>query len=169
MESLQKSDQSPSPKILILPFCAAWEERDMGRKMMQPKEVMTRSCLEGKVAQEVLCAPKTCGDPKYDGAFPDIYSRSVGYLMRNVIGKSWADHLVLVAAMLSAQRYDPSTIKNCLYSVNARLTDLFQEMQIGSFDEWDAEECMAAYLKGELLLRDTQGIRALFCSFYLTC
>ena len=141
----------------------------MGRKMMQPKEVMTRSCLEGKVAQEVLCAPKTCGDPKYDGAFPDIYSRSIGYLMRNVIGKPWADHLVLVAAVLSAQRYDPSTIKNCLYSVNARLTDIFQEMHIGSFDEWDAEECMAAYLKGELLPKDTQGIRALFCSFYLTC
>jgi hypothetical protein len=28
---------------------------------------------------------------------------------------------------------------------------------------------MVAYLKGELLTKDTQGVRALFCSFYLTC
>ncbi len=141
----------------------------MGRNMTQPREEMIRSCLEGKVAPEVLRAPKTSGDPRSNGEFPDIYSRSIGYLVRNVVGKPWADHLVLVAAVLSAQRYDPSTVKNCLYSVNARLTGLFQEMQIGSVDEWDIEECMVAYLKGELLSKDTQGVRALFCSLYLTC
>jgi len=141
----------------------------MSRNMAQTREEMTRSCLEGKVAPEVLCAPKTGGDPRDNGEFPDIYSRSIGYIVRNGVGKPWADHLVLIAAVLSAQRYDPSTVKNCLSSVNARLTDLFQEKQIGSLSEWDAEECMVASLKGELVSRDTQGVRALFCSFYLTC
>jgi hypothetical protein len=114
--------------------------------MTQPREEMTRSCLEGTVAPEVLCAPKTGGGPRSTGEFPDIYSRSIGYIMRNVVGKPWAYHLLLVAAVLSAQRYGPSTVKNCLYSVNARLTDLFRAKQIGSLDEWDAEECMVAYL-----------------------
>src|SRR5437773_10908908 len=120
-------------------------------KLTHPREEITRSCLEGKVTREVLYAPKTGGDLKNKGNFPDIYSRSIGYIVRNVVGKPWADHLVLVAAVLSAQRYDPSTVKGCLYSVNARLTGLFQEMQIETFDEWNAEECMIAYLKGELL------------------
>lgn len=140
----------------------------MARNVTQPRKEMTRSCLEGKVAPEVLSAPKTGGDPSSKSQWPDIYSRSIGYILRNVVGKPWADHLVLVSAVLSAQRYDPSTVKNCLYSVNARLTDFFQEKQIGSFDEWDAEECMVAYLKGELVSKDTQGVRSLFCSFYLT-
>lgn len=141
----------------------------MGKKSMQPAAEMTKSCLEGKVAREVLCAPKTGGDPKSNGHWPDIYSRSIGYLVRNVVGKPWADHLVLVAAVLSAQRYDPSTIQGCLCSINPRLTDLFQEMQIETFDEWNAEECMIAYLKGELIPKDTQGMRTAFCSHYLTC
>src|SRR5581483_1986325 len=141
----------------------------MGRSKMQTREEMTRACLEGKVAPEVLGAPKTGGDPRSNGQWPDIYSRSIGYILRNIVGKPWADHLVLVAAVLSAQRYDPSTVKNCLYSVNARLTALFQEKQIESFDEGDADECMVAYLKGELLSNDTQGVRAMFCSCYLTC
>jgi len=141
----------------------------MGRNKVQPREEMTRSCLDGKVAPEVLSAPKTGGDPRSNGQWPDIYNRSIGYIMRNVVGKPWADRLVLVAAVLSAQRYDPSTVKNCLYSVNARLTDLFQEMKIESFDAWDAEECMIAYLKGESLPKDSQGIRSMFCSCYLTC
>jgi len=42
-------------------------------------------------------------------------------------------------------------------------------VQIESFDEWDAEECMVAYLKGGLLSDDTQGVRTAFCSHYLTC
>jgi hypothetical protein len=141
----------------------------MGRNKTQSLEEMTRACLEGKVAPEVLHAPKTGGDPRSNGQWPDIYSRSIGYIMRNVVGKPWADHLVLVAGVLSAQRYDPSTVKNCLYSVNARLTDFFQEKQVRSLDEWDAEECMIAYLKGELLPKDTQGVRDRFCSYYLTC
>jgi hypothetical protein len=140
----------------------------MGRDKTRQEE-MTRTCLEGKVAPEVLCAPKTGGDPRSNGQWPDIYSRSIGYLIRSVVGKPWADHLTLVAAVLSAQRYDHSTVKNCLYYVNARLTGLFQEMKIESFDEWDAEKCMLAYLKGELLPKDSQGVRATFCSCYLTC
>jgi hypothetical protein len=141
----------------------------MGRTRTQPREEMTRACLAGKVAPEVLCAPKTGGDPRSNGKWPDMYSRSIGYLMRNVVGKPWADHLVLVAAVLSAQRYDPTSVHTCLCSVNARLIDLFQEMQLGSLDEWDAEECMVAYLKGELLSTDTQIARTRFCSHYLTC
>src|SRR6266702_69938 len=167
--SLPKKDQKPFQTILILPFFAVWEEREMGRNKTQSLEEMTRACLEGKVAPEVLHAPKTGGDPRSNGKFPDIYSRSIGYIMRNVVGKPWADHLVLVTGVLSAQRYDPSTVKNCLYSVNARLTDFFQEKQVRSLDEWDAEECMIAYLKGELLPKDTQGVRDRFCSYYLTC
>ncbi len=80
--------------------------------MTLSREEMTRSCLEGKVASEVLCAPKTGGDPRSNGQWPDIYSRTIGYILRHVAGKLWADHLVLVAGVLSAQRYDPSTVKN---------------------------------------------------------
>lgn len=140
----------------------------MGRNMTLPREEMIRACLEGKVAPEVLCAPKTAGDPRNKGEWPDVYSRSIGYILRHIVGKLWADQLVLVAAVLSAQRYDPSTVVNYLHSINPRLTDLFQEMQIGSLEEWDAERCMIAYLKGELLPKDTDGVRSAFCSAYLT-
>ena len=141
----------------------------MGRKRADQKQDMTISCLEGKVAPEVLSAPKTGSDLRSNGHWPDIHSRSIGYLGRNVVGKPWANHLVLVAAVLSAQRYDAATVRQALYNVNARLTHLFQVLQIDVLDEWDAEECMISYLKGEILPSDTQGVRSSFCSFYLTC
>ncbi len=140
----------------------------MARTMTQ-QEDMALFCLEGKVAPEVLCAPKTGGDPRSNGQWPDIHGRSIGYLVRNVVGKPWANHLVLVAAVLSAQRYDVSSVKNLLCYVNARLTDFFQVLQLEVVDEWDAESCMIASLKGEIISKDTQGVRALFCTSYLTC
>ncbi len=142
----------------------------MGRRMASQMDDLTRTCLEGKVAPEVLRAPKTGSDPRSNGnQWPDIHSRSIGYLDRNVVGKPWADHLTLAAAVLSAQRYDVSTVRHTLTSVNVRLTQLFQVLQIESLEQWDAESCIVAYLKGELLPNDPSPTRSMFCSYYLTC
>src|SRR5258708_17626086 len=64
--------------------------------------------LEGKVASEVLSAPKTGGDPT--GDWLGVHRRVTCYLLNNVVGKSWADHLILIAAVLSARRQDVHTV-----------------------------------------------------------
>src|SRR5260370_21219351 len=85
--SLQKKGEKPFQKILILTSFAAWEEMEMGRNMTQPGEEMTRSYLEGKVAPEVLCAPKTGGYPRSNCRWPYIYNHSIWHIFRNIVGK----------------------------------------------------------------------------------
>ncbi len=65
--------------------------------------------LEGTVTQEVLHAPKTGGDPLED--WPGVHSRIAQYLARNVTGTPWMDHLALIAAVVSAKRYDVASVK----------------------------------------------------------
>ena len=64
----------------------------------------TWSDLDGHVAECVLCAPRTGGDPT--GSWPHLHARVIGYLMRNVRGKPWMDSLTLLAAVMAAGRRD---------------------------------------------------------------
>ena len=58
--------------------------------------------LDGHVAPEILCIPRTGSDPT--GTWPKVHARVLGYVMRNVRGKPWIDHLALIAAVMTAQQ-----------------------------------------------------------------
>src|SRR5438105_7731272 len=90
----------------------------MGRKKQMELDAPWLD-LKGKIASEVLHAPKTGGE------WVCVPDRVVGYFLRNVVGTPWADHLALIAAVLSAHQRDEQTVRITIVALHARFTDLF--------------------------------------------
>lgn len=130
------------------PSCSAWHR------------------LEGRVAPEVLRAPKTAGDPHNNGEWPDVHDKTVRFLERNAVGKPWGDHLALMAAVLSARRRDPQTVLLVMWALHPRFAAIFEQLNLSSMADWDAEKLVLAYLRGEVLPDDTQSVRTQFWSRY---
>lgn len=86
-----------------------------------PTETLTRPWqrLAGKIAVEVLMAPKTCGDPRSKGEWPEVEQRVVAYLENNVLSRPWADHLALAALVMTARRRQANTVWNMVTTVSA--------------------------------------------------
>ncbi|GHP00429.1 hypothetical protein KSF_104760 [Reticulibacter mediterranei] len=122
--------------------------------------------LEGKIAPQVLHAPKTGGDPEGSGERPVVHERVVGYLYYHVSGKPWMNHLALVAAVLTARNRDVNTVRSTLVILHARFTELFAALQMETMSEWDADTHMRAYLLGEILPEATDWARARFWKEY---
>ncbi len=120
--------------------------------------------LEGKIASEVLHAPKTGGDPH--GEWACVPDRVVGYFLRNVVGTPWADHLALIAAVLSARQRDEQTVRITIVALHARFTDLFAALGLKTVTEWKNEVHLSLYLQGGIVPDDTLYTRHLFFRRY---
>ena len=123
--------------------------------------------LAGAIAADVLCAPRTAGDPLAPGDWPDIHERLVGYLERNVIGTPWADHLALAAAVMMARRRDVGTVRGVVQVIHVRFTQLFPALGLATMADWQPEHVIA-YLKAECLPQDRQSVRTDFWRRYNT-
>lgn len=138
----------------------------MARKASKALSEYTWQCLEGKFAQEVLQAPKTGGDSH--GVWPSVHERIVRYLLRSVAGEPWADHVALIAAVLSARRRDVSTVEQAVRTFNTRFRALFQVLDLKTVDEWNADRHLPLYLKGEIIAEDSRYLRYHFLKSYTT-
>jgi hypothetical protein len=119
-------------------------------------------CLRGKIAAEILIAPKTGGDPHNAGDWPAVPGKVVGYLERNIVGNSWADMLALLAALMAARRYEMNTVFSKLVVLHTRFKALFQTLILEDMVDWDATQYIPGYLKGEFLPSDSQNTRQRF-------
>ena len=131
-----------------------------------PSDVRPWQRLEGKIAAEVLHAPRTAGDPLNTGDWPDVHERIVAYLERNVVGSPWANHLALGAAVLTARRRDVSTVLNTVLALHPRFKRLFPALGLTTMADWQAERHLFAYLKAEVLPDDNQFARTFFWKGY---
>ncbi|MCI0627839.1 MAG: site-specific integrase [Acidobacteria bacterium] len=122
--------------------------------------------LRGKIADEVLLAPKTGGDPHNQGDWREVPSRIVDYLERNVAARPWGNSLALMAAVLMAQRYDLSTVKTSLCLLHVRLSRLFEAFGLKTFRDWDPQQHIPACLKKDVLPEDSLYIRDKFWASY---
>jgi hypothetical protein len=120
--------------------------------------------LEGKVATEVLRAPKTGGDPH--GEWSLVHERTVRFLLQNAVGKIWADHLTLMAAVLSARRRDVNTVDQRVREMHVRFSALVPALELETMDKWDVEMHLPMYLKGEIVAKDSQTTRYTFLRYY---
>jgi hypothetical protein len=100
--------------------------------------------LEGSIAPEIVQAPKTGGDSR--GTWVPVAERAVRYLQQRVVGSPWANHLALVAAVMSARRYDVQSVKLVVSRLHTRFKAVFQELALQCMDEWKAEEFFPSYL-----------------------
>src|SRR5262249_55050723 len=141
--------------MLILSICLPLE---VNVEMANPA-AQAWKCLRGKIAAEILIAPKTGGDPHNAGDWPVVPLRVVGYLERNIVGNPWADTLALLAAIMAAQRYEMSSIFHKLVIIHTRFKALFQALVLDDMADWDATQYTPVSLKGEPLPSASQPTR----------
>ncbi len=120
--------------------------------------------LEGKIAPAVIFAPKTGGDPQ--GEWPPVHGRIVQYLLRNVVGTPWANHLALIAAVCSARRQDVQTIRLTIMSLQARFSAIFSACKLQTVEAWKPDLHLPIYLQGEIAPEDSQYTRQQFLTRY---
>jgi hypothetical protein len=118
--------------------------------------------LCGKIAPEILVAPRTAGDPYNQGTWPEVPQRVVTYLENNVLRNPWGEILALLAAVMMAVRFDVTTITNRLSNLNTRFTRLFEALRLVRMEDWNATTHIPAYLKSEILVDETPATRNRF-------
>ncbi len=118
--------------------------------------------LEDKVAPEVFLAPKTSARANAGQEWPPVPRRIVQYLIRNVAGSLWMNHLTLISLVLMAQRRDAATVLGIVCQLHVRFKSLFSELGLTEVAQWDPKQYIPAYLKGELVARDSDWTRTIF-------
>lgn len=121
--------------------------------------------LEGHIAPEVLCAPRTGSDPT--GTWPQVDPRVIGNVVRQVLGKPWADHFVLSAAVCAAQRRDVSTIEQVVSKLHARFSSLFSLFELTSVHQWNIDQHLVPYVRGATSSQDPLATRVDFFKRYM--
>ncbi len=121
--------------------------------------------LEGKIAPEILCAPRTGGDPS--GEWQEVHPRVIGYIVRNILEKPWADHLTLIAAVLFAQRRDVWTVEHAIGTLNARFWALYSLFKLDDMHQWTIDQHLVPYMRGEVLPQDPLTTRVSFFRRYM--
>src|SRR5258708_10037183 len=121
--------------------------------------------LEAHVAPEVYCAPRTGGDSP--GEWTTVHERVIGYLVRNVVGKPWADHLTLIAAVTTAQRRDVQTVVQHMSVLHARFSVLFSFFRLDDIRHWSINRHLVPYVRGEVPSQDPLATRAHFFRRYM--
>ncbi len=107
-------------------------------------------------------APKTGGDPRYQGNWPEVPQKVAGHLDRNVIVKPWADAMALLASIMVARRFEVSSVLSKIVTLHSRFTSLFPFLGLARMEEWDPAQHIPMYLKAEVLADDPLTVRQRF-------
>ncbi len=126
--------------------------------------------LNGHCAPEVLCAPKTWGDPLRSSHMdpPQNLQGIVRYVQNNLVGLPWCDYLVLLAAVVYRQGVQYRTIYNDLSTLHNGFSDLYTVLNLQSMADWDVDKHLSLYLGGQLLDAHGATQRVEFWRRYLT-
>src|SRR5207245_5107750 len=98
---------------------------------------------------EVLLAPKTGGDPRNQGDWPEVPQKVASYLERNVTASPWADTMVLLAAIMFARRFEVSSVLCQMVTLHSRFTSLFPCLGLARMEDWDPSQHIPMYLKSD--------------------
>ena len=134
--------------------------------MSQKATRYTWGDLTSHIALEVLQAPKTGGDP--GGEWPIVHERIAGYIRRNLLGTLWADHVALIAAVLTARLRDVQTVALVVQILHGRFRALFPALELGATSDWKPDLHLPAYLKGAIVQGDSQYTRQSFLNKYIS-
>ena len=113
--------------------------------------------LVGHCAPLVLCAPKTWGDPlrPADMEMPQGLENIVYYLKRNVVGHPWANHLVLLVAVICRNNLRYRSVLNTMTVLHRGFSDLFPALGLQTMDNWEVDKHLTLYLNKHILEEHT--------------
>src|SRR6266700_1680533 len=97
-------------------FSLAQEATRMNSSQISSQQTDPWQELGRHCAREILHAPKTWGDPLRSPtmSIPENLQGTVGYVLRNLVGYPWNNHLVLLVAVLYSQNLQYKTIQHYL-------------------------------------------------------
>lgn len=114
--------------------------------------------LQGLVGPEILTAPRL------DWARVD--ERCIRYLVQNVAGSPWMDHLALLSAVFTSYAgLDAATVLSHLRSLHARWRSIFAAYSLETVGQWRPAEHIPRYL-GDSVFEDTLYTRQRFLETY---
>ena len=122
--------------------------------------------LTGRIAPEILLAPKTSGDPRDQGNWPEVNQTVANYLERNVTASPWADTMALLAAIMFARRFEVSSVLCRMVTLHSRFTSLFRCLGLARMEDWNPNQHIPMYLKSDVLPGDAQSLREKFWFAY---
>ncbi len=122
--------------------------------------------LVGKIASEILVAPKTGADPHYQGSWPEVPRKITNYLERNVLAKPWADAIALLSSIMIARRFEVTSVLSKIVTLHSRFTSLFPFLGLERMEKWDPARHLPMYLKADVLPDDPQTVRQRFWVTY---
>jgi integrase len=147
--------------MLTSNICLPWEGN-----VPAPTESKPWQRLRGKIAAEVLVAPRTAADPSNQGQWPEVPHRVVFYLEHNVLDKPWRDPLALLAPVMLARRFELVSVFNKLSTLHNGFGRLFEALGLVRMEDWNATKHVPIYLKSDVLPEDTPVARRRFWMDY---
>lgn len=93
--------------------------------------------------------------------------RNLKFFTRQVLDKSWANHLMLAILGQINQNKDYTTIRNLLQN-NSRFIDLFHAFDLSSMTDFIVDDHMYAYFKGNVYPEHSNSMKGGFNSNYRT-
>jgi hypothetical protein len=90
----------------------------------------------------------------------------VFYLEHNVLDKPWRDVLALLASVMSARRFEVTSVFNKLSTLHTRFGRLFDALGLRRMEDWEATKHVPMYLKYEILRDEPPSTRHRFWSDY---
>ncbi|WP_342567774.1 site-specific integrase [Psychrobacillus sp. FSL K6-4046] len=118
--------------------------------------------LMGRVDEQLLYLHDTRGAFFLD----KVHETNLKYYTNLVIDKPWKNHLLLSIFVYVDRNSDVKTITDLIYTVNARLRNLFEAFQLSNMAEFNVETDMYQYLKGSIFQEHSDDMRASFLSRY---
>lgn len=107
--------------------------------------------LEGVIGDDIGEILRTGDTPKGSVAPLTLSDEMTTYLVDQVAGMPWVDHLTLIAAVFTAQGMTRNTIFATLCCLHPRFKTFFRSLDGDRRNAWNAERNVLSYLKGEFV------------------
>ncbi|MDA1538311.1 site-specific integrase [Bacillus cereus group sp. TH244-1LC] len=88
------------------------------------------------------------------------------YFINNCIDKPWINHLLLVILTSVDRNLYAQTLRTLIHSTHPRLNDIFRAFNLNKMSEFNVEEHMYKYLKGDIYPNHSNSQRAMFLTMY---
>ncbi|KZR59358.1 site-specific integrase [Pseudobacillus badius] len=120
--------------------------------------------LKGKVDKELLHLKDARGVFLLD----KIDERTLKYFTNHCINKSWANHLLFGMLVRADKNLDFRTIQNACQTIHPRLTDIFLACNLKRMSDFNVDEHLYTYLKGDIYPEHSNSKRAGLLNLYRT-
>lgn len=120
--------------------------------------------LEGKIDKEILLLKDTRGVFLLD----KVDERNIVHFTKTCIDNPWANHLFLCVLVSADRNKDSNTILNTTKTLNPRLKDIFLAFNLNEMYEFNVEEHLYKYLKGDIFSEHSYSQRTMLLKHYRT-